>query len=114
MSRAALLLVVVAALLAWTRPLQAAGNVERPRLLKPVAPRYPPKAWDADIEGDVVLLLEVDAKGKVIAAEVVSTPGHGMEIAALVAAKRMVFSPARIDGKPVKVRIRYTFRFRKP
>ncbi len=92
----------------------AAPNVQRPRLLKPVQPKYPPKAWEADIEGNVVLLLMLAVDGRVMEAEVVSTPGHGLEIAAIVATKTMRFSPALIDGKPVKVRVRYTFRFRKP
>lgn len=116
-----LAVLLLAALWASPRPLEAqtpaaaspGGLTERPRLLHKVQPRYPPQAWDQDIEGDVVLLLQVDEKGKVESGEVVSTPGHEMEIAALVAAKELRFSPARLDGRPIKVRIRYTFRFRK-
>ena len=86
---------------------------ERPRLLRAAEPRYPPEAWEEDREGDVVLLLWVSEKGRVESAEVLSTPGYGFEQAALVAAKRLRFSPAVAGGKPVKVKIRYTFRFRK-
>lgn len=56
----------------------------------------------------------VSEEGLVEAGEVVSTPGYGMELAALAAARKMRFSPALMDGVPVKVKIRYTFRFRKP
>ncbi len=87
---------------------------KRPVLLHPAEPIYPPEAWEQDIEGDVVLLLWVDAQGRTEAAEVLSTPGHGLETAALVAAKQLRFSPAEVDGRPVPVKIRYTFRFRKP
>ena len=86
----------------------------RPEVIEDAPLRYPPEAWENDIEGDVVLLLWVDAEGLVEAGEVVSTPGYGMELAALAAAKKMRFSPAELDGLPVKVKIRYTFRFRKP
>jgi TonB family protein len=87
---------------------------KRPRLLESVTPKYPPEAWAQDVEGDVTLLLWVDEQGRVEAAEVVSTPGFGLETAALVAAKQLRFTPAEMDGEPVKVKIRYTFRFRKP
>ena len=86
----------------------------RPEVIQDAPLRYPPQAWENDIEGDVVLLLWVDEEGLVEAGEVVSTPGYEMELAALAAAKKMRFSPAELAGEPVKVRIRYTFRFRKP
>lgn len=86
---------------------------KRPTLLQSSQPRYPPEAWDADAEGDVVLALDVDEEGRVLAAEVISTPGFGLETAALVASRALRFSPAEVDGEPVKVRIRYTFKFRK-
>jgi TonB family protein len=86
----------------------------RPQVIQNAPLRYPPQAWEHDIEGDVILLLWVDEAGLVEAGEVVSTPGYGMELAALAAAKQMRFSPAELAGEPVKVKVRYTFRFRKP
>ena len=86
----------------------------RPEVIQDALLRYPPQAWDNDVQGDVVLLLWVDEEGLVEAGEVVSTPGYDMELAALAAAKKMRFSPALMAGKPVKVKIRYTFRFLKP
>ena len=85
----------------------------RPEVIEDAPLRYPPEAWDNDVQGDVVLLLWVDERGLVEAGEVVSTPGYAMELAAMAAAKKMRFSPALLDGEPVKVKIRYTFRFRK-
>ena len=87
---------------------------QRPRLLRSAEPRYPPEAWEQDIEGDVTLLLWVSEQGKVEAASILSSPGHGLGPAALVAAKKLRFAPAEVDGQPVKVKIRYTFKFRKP
>ena len=86
----------------------------RPEVIQDALLCYPPQAWENDVQGDVVLLLWVDEAGLVEAGEVVSTPGYGMELAALAAAKKMRFSPAELEGEPVKVKIRYTFRFRKP
>ena len=102
-------------------PLQAQPEQEpaaelsrRPEVVQDAPLRYPPQAWDNDVQGDVVLLLWVSEEGLVEAGEVVSTPGYGMELAAMAAAKKMRFSPALMEGEPVKVKIRYTFRFRKP
>ena len=90
------------------------GLSRRPEVIQDAPLRYPPLAWENDVEGDVVLLLWVDEEGLVEAGEVVSTPGYDMELAALAAARKMRFSPAELAGEPVKVKIRYTFRFRKP
>jgi TonB family protein len=109
--------------LAWT-PIHAqtgqgvtqdsTAALTRPEVIQDAVLRYPPQAWDNDVQGDVVLLLWVSEEGLVETGEVVSTPGYGMELAAMAAAKKMRFSPALMAGEPVKVKIRYTFRFRKP
>ncbi len=114
------LAVVLFALLATGVPAQQAPPApatellsRRPEVIQDAPLRYPPQAWDNDIQGDVVLLLWVSAEGLVEAGEVVSTPGYDMELAALAAAKKMRFSAALMEGEPVAVKIRYTFRFRK-
>ena len=91
-----------------------AGNFERPKLLHEMPPRYPARAWDEQIEGDVVLLLTVDETGAVTEAEVVQPAGHGFDEEALRAARTLRFTPARVDGVATPVKIRYTFRFRVP
>ena len=87
---------------------------KRPKLIEDAQPTYPPQAWDDDVEGDVVVLITVDETGGVEECELVSSPGHGLGPAAVTAARRLRFSPAEVEGKPVAVRVRYTFRFRKP
>lgn len=89
-------------------------DVERPRLLQDAQPRYPPAAWEAQIEADVVLLLTVDAAGRVTAVAVDQPAGHGFDEAAVHAARELRFTPARVAGAPVPIQIRYTFRFRIP
>lgn len=116
--RGAILLSILLAALLARLPIQAQAPPQdlsrRPQVIQDAPLRYPPQAWENDVEGDVVLLLWVDEEGLVEAGEVVSTPGYGMELAALAAAKKMRFSPAEMAGQAVKVKIRYTFRFRKP
>jgi protein TonB len=72
---------------------------------------YPPEAKEKKIEGKVVLELLIDEKGKVRDAKIVSGPGFGLNEAALTAISQFKFSPAEVDGKPVAVRIPFTYHF---
>jgi protein TonB len=58
-----------------------------------------------------VLELLIDEKGKVRDAKIVSGPGFGLNEAALTAISQFKFSPAEVDGKPVAVRIPFTYHF---
>ncbi|MCP4230246.1 MAG: energy transducer TonB [bacterium] len=69
-----------------------------------VKPKYPAMAKEMGIEGDVVLLVHIDSKGKVRNAIVQASPGlPEMEEAALTAAYKCTFKPAQQQGKPVGV-----------
>src|SRR5215467_6235538 len=72
---------------------------------------YPEEARREALEGNVTLVLDVDASGKVTAASVKEGAGHGFDEAALLAAKKFVFTPAQKDGKPVAARILYRYAF---
>ncbi len=77
-----------------------------------VAPDYPPEAKAAGIEGEVVLKLTIDEDGKVIDAVVDRGAGHGFDEAAVAAAYKQPFEPARYaDGNPFKAIIKYRYRF---
>ncbi len=94
-------------------------DVERPKLLQDAQPRYPAQAWAAQIETDVVVLLTLDTTGAVTEVALdndkdVDPPGQGFAEAALLAARQLRFSPAKVAGVPTPIRIRYTFRFRIP
>lgn len=76
----------------------------RPQLLDPPPlPPYPEAARRAGIEGKVVLLLHVDAQGRVVAARVLSDPGGGLGDAAKSYAMKLRYRPALVDGEPVEV-----------
>jgi protein TonB len=84
---------------------------EMPVPLSDVRPVYPKEARDKQIEGSVAMDVLIDDKGKVRLASVI----EGSEIfraSALEAMKKFLFRPAKVDGKPVAVRIRYSIKFK--
>jgi len=94
----------------------AESSVTPPKLSKFVPAVYPPDAQEKGLEAAVVLALDIDAAGKVTAAEVVEPAGNGFDEAARAAAAQFEFEPAHRQGRPVKSRIlyRYEFRFEPP
>jgi TonB family protein len=82
------------------------------KLLKSVAPVYPPDAMRRFITGDVTLQAEVDERGRVRNAEVVTGPSALRE-AALDALKQYQYAAATRGGKgvasEVKVKIKFWF-----
>ncbi len=93
------------------QPQQAAPQSAPPRLTQFVPADYPAEALAQGIEGSVLLQLSVDAEGHVTEAAVVSGLGHGLDEAAVAAARRFVFEPARRDGEVVPAVLRYRYRF---
>ncbi|HEU4403732.1 MAG TPA: TonB-dependent receptor [Polyangiaceae bacterium] len=85
--------------------------VEPPVLQGFVEAPYPPEAEKAGLEGNVTLQLDIDAGGQVTKATVIDPAGHGFDEAAVEAAKKFVFQPARRNGRPVAARINYRYRF---
>ncbi len=82
-----------------------------PQLLEEVLPVYPPDARDRGVEGDVLLLLSVDADGRVVDAVVDVGVDALLDLSALDAARKLRFSPATQAGQPVAVQVRYRFSF---
>jgi TonB family protein len=86
------------------------GNLERGRAITLVHPAYPPLARAAHAQGEVKVQVIIDTDGKVIAAAAVS--GHPLLYGVSVqAARDSVFTPTKLEGKPVKVTgvIQYNF-----
>ncbi len=78
------------------------------------APAYPPDAKKKKIEGEVILKLTIDANGLVEKAVVDQGAGHGFDEAALAAAPKLIFEPARFEdtGQPFKATIRFKYEFK--
>lgn len=85
--------------------------IEGPSLVAYVDADYPPEALSAEVEGDVVLLVELDEAGAVTAVEVTEPLGYGLDEAAADAIRRMRFNPARTEEGPVPIAFPFTYRF---
>ena len=84
---------------------------EMPKLLTEVRIPYPEEAKKASVQGSVLFDLLIDGEGKVRELKLIRGPGFGLNEAAGKAILNFQFSPARVQNKPVAVRIRYAYRF---
>lgn len=86
---------------------------EPPILIDFVTPRYPDLAREAGFEGTVRVRVLVGEDGKVLAADVLSSDvSPAMEQAAIEAAKKCRFKPAKQRTTPVKAHVMIPFNFR--
>ncbi len=78
------------------------ANPDQPvEVLSKVKPIYTDEARQMRIEGEVVLEVTFVASGRLRVLRVVGGLGHGLDEAAIVAAEKIQFKPARRDGRPV-------------
>ncbi len=82
-----------------------------PELLDFVQAPYPVDAREAQVEGTVLLLIEVTDSGAVGTVEVLSPAGHGFDEAAMAAARQFTFSPAEDATGPVAVAVEFEYGF---
>ena len=92
-------------------PSAAPTAVTPPRLLHFVEAEYPAEARDAGLDGSVVLQLTIDDHGHVSEATVLTGLGHGLDEAAVAAARQFEFEPAHQGDHAIPTRIRYRYRF---
>jgi protein TonB len=95
------------------------------RLLRNVQPDYPEAARDDEVRARIEVEVKIGEDGRVDDAHIrrrwrlsgdgtaqpVSRLGYGLEAAALAAARRSLFRPARAGGRPVPTRKVITFAF---
>ena len=81
-----------------------------PRLLRFVE-ATPPASLAERGRADVILIIDVDDKGKVTTVEVAQSAGEEFDAAAIAAARQFEFEPGEAGGKPVPVRITYSYHF---
>ncbi|UCE17917.1 MAG: energy transducer TonB [Gemmatimonadota bacterium] len=85
---------------------------EMPRQINPLEVQYPKEALDAGIGGTVHIKMILSKEGLVEEAEVsVSCGVTSLDQAALNAARQLKFTPAILDGKPVRMRLYKPFVF---
>src|SRR5688500_5020592 len=94
----------------------AEATVEAPRLLSDPGVSYPVAALRAGYSEivEVVLVLRLDATGEVVEARPEPAADPRFDEAALEAARRIRFSPARRGGVPTPAVIRFKYRFEPP
>jgi protein TonB len=78
-----------------------------------LSPDYPPALRTRGIQGEVGLSVEIDAEGAVQGVEIVApSEFDDFNRAAVAAARKTTYEPARVNGVPVSNVIRFTVRFR--
>ncbi len=87
------------------------GQVQLAHLLKSVPPVYPAFARSSHVEGDVAIDAFIDANGNVTELKVLSGPPI-LRQAAMDAIRQWKYDPARLDGRPMPIRLGLTVRFR--
>ena len=76
-------------------------------------PEYPKGARERREEGEVILILSVNAEGVVVKVEIVESCGFSeLEAAAVAVARKARFKPARQGGKAVPGRVRLPIQFK--
>ncbi|HJW32133.1 MAG TPA: M56 family metallopeptidase [Holophagaceae bacterium] len=78
---------------------------------QPDAPAYPPEAKAQRIQGTVVVVVVIDAQGKVQDAKAISGPSE-LHACAVGYAKTWEFEPVKVKGKPVPAKFKLTMPFR--
>jgi protein TonB len=84
---------------------------EMPVVLSEVRPVYPVAAKEKQLEGAVALDVLIDDQGLVRQVNVIEGP-EIFRSGAIEAMKKFRFKPAKVEGKAVAVRIRYTLNFK--
>jgi protein TonB len=87
------------------------GSVLGPSFVHKEAPDYPFVARRMNKDGNVLLRLTIDERGKLINTEVVKDAGFGFAEAVIEAVKKSTYRPARRDGIPVLSRALLPVRF---
>jgi periplasmic protein TonB len=83
-----------------------------PQAIKRVQPEYPNWAKRANVQGQVVLEVEVLRDGTVGAVEVVRSLMAGLDELAVAAVRQWEFTPAKAQGQPVAVWVTFPVDFR--
>jgi protein TonB len=83
----------------------------KPKLVSRPTPAYTDDAREAGISGKVRVEITVDEQGRVVSVRVLQGLGHGLDEAAVAAARGMTFEPAVRCGKPASATFKVGFTF---
>jgi len=85
---------------------------QKPKPKNVPQPAYTDAARAAGVEGKVRVELTVDETGQVVSVRVLAGLGHGLDEAALSAARAATFEPAMRCGKPTRATFTISMRFK--
>ena len=97
--------------LAQDAPAAPPADLVPPKLAQGATPEYPESKKASAEKASVTLSLTIAKDGSVEAVSVTTSAGPEFDDAAVAAAKKLTFSPATRDGKPIPARIPYRFDF---
>jgi TonB family protein len=86
-------------------------GITPPKVIKSVDPKYSDEAHRARLEGNVVLLVVVDTRGKPTDIKVEKSLGGGLDEQAIKAVRKWRFSPGTKNGVPVDATIHLNMAF---
>jgi protein TonB len=86
-------------------------EIVKPRVMKQSRPAYTDEARKNHVAGKIRLVLDVDANGEVVAVRVLSGLGHGLDEAAIAAARQFHFAPATHCNRPTPASFTIAMRF---
>ncbi len=87
------------------------AGITPPKATHSPDPEYPDLPPDTEPSGVVVMLIGVDARGRVEPVRVLRSSAAAFEKSAVATVKTWRFKPAKKDGKPVPVQITVEMRF---
>lgn len=91
----------------------ASAQTKEATRTKYVPPTYPEAATKNDVQGNVVLIGKIDAKGRVVDLQFLEATQSGFVDSAVAAVQAWEFQPAVKDGKPIETALNVAVRFRK-
>jgi protein TonB len=92
-------------------PQDSSPYEKAPTVLRKVDPDYPKEALKDSLEGSVMVKVRVNESGRVTYAKIETTDNVIFNDAALKAARKWIFTPAILNGKPARTWISIPFHF---
>jgi TonB family protein len=93
-------------------PYRVGGDVQAPKIVQRVNPKYPQEARDKRIAGVVIVEALVSREGDVRESKVLKPLPYGLDQAAVDAVKQWKFRPATYQGQPVDVLANFPVSFK--
>ena len=86
-------------------------GMKPPKATSAPDPKFPDLPPDAEPQGTVVMLVGINAKGRVEAVRVLRSDEHAFEASAVDTVKKWKFRPAQKNGQAVPVQVTVEMRF---